>query len=64
MRKAGVLESIERLPARIGNLACAWQPIARDGECIAQRASGLGFCKYKVHHQIRPDRQAASSNCA
>ena len=40
------------------------KPIARDSEGIAQRASGFGFCKGEVHHEIRFDAQAASSNCA
>ena len=36
-----------RTPAasRIGDLACARQPVARDGEDIAQRASGFGLCQ-------------------
>ena len=53
MRQARALVSLERLPARIGDLARAGQPVPRDGEDIAQRASGFGFRQYNVHHQIR-----------
>jgi hypothetical protein len=63
MRQAGALEGIERLPADIGNLAGAGQPVTRRSKYALHRASASGLCQNNVHHKIRI-RQAASSNCA
>ena len=64
VRQTDALVGLERLPAPVGNLARARQPVARDREDVAQRASGFGLCQYNVHHKIRIPPQAASSNCA
>ena len=49
MRQACALVSLERPLPDIGNLARARQPIARDGESVAQRASGFVLCHCNIH---------------
>ena len=44
---------IERLAPEIGDLACAGQPVPRDGEDIARGVGGFGLGQYYVHHKIR-----------
>ena len=56
VRQARTLIGLERRASRLGDLAGARQPVARDGEAVAQRASGLGLCQSNIHHEslVRP----------
>ena len=52
MRQACALRP--RTPAaRLGDLACARQPVPLDGEDIARRAFSPGLCQCNVHDEIR-----------
>ena len=45
VRQAHAVIGFEGGTSRLGDLACARQPVARDGEAVAQRASGLVLCQ-------------------
>src|SRR5438045_9022873 len=64
VREAKALVTLESLPPQLGDFAATGQPVARDGESIAQRTFSICLCQYNIHHDIRFKRQAASSNCA
>ncbi len=59
MRQPGALVRLQRLLARLGDVAGARQTVARDGERIAQRSlclcvsSYFSFYQCNVHTQIR-----------
>ena len=50
VRQAHTVIGLEGGASRLGDLAGARQPVARDGKAVAQRASGLVLCQSQIHH--------------